>query len=260
MKLFTDNTVCNWHEHVALDAAGALDISLCDCLSAHCRLLYQDKVAVSVPINVHATPEAVSRANDAVAEAVRRHPGFLYGMAFVDPHHGRAAVAEIERRVSEGFIGVKLYHQRKLDDPMQYPIIEACIKLDIPILMHAGKLSPSHAAAQPNLADSRQFKNIAARYPEAVFIMAHIGGGGDWHWQLKGLADCPNVFVDISGSVYDSGIVEETAAVFGADRMLYGADGSFSSAAGKLLGAELSDEDKIIILGGPRLAKYFNRR
>jgi len=259
MKLFADNTVCNWHEHVALNDAGELDAALCDRLVTHCRLLHQDKVAVSVPINTHATPEAVSRANDAVAAAVRRHPGFLYGMAFADPHHGRAAVTEIERRVDEGFIGVKLYHQRKLDDQLQYPIVEACIKLDIPILMHAGKLSPSHAAAQPCLADSRQFKNIAMRYPETVFIMAHIGGGGDWHWQLKGRADCPNVFVDISGSVYDAGIVEETVAVFGADRVLYGADGSFSSAVGKLFGAELSDADKIIILGGPRLAKYFNR-
>ena len=262
LELFKNNTVNNWHEHVSINAeTGKLNITECDRLAAHAKLLYQDMVAISIPLNVLETPEKMEACNDAVAEACSRYPELFRGMTFVDPHHGRFSVAEIERCVKGlGFVGVKMYHQKKLDDPMQYPIIEKCIELDIPILMHAGKLSQPLADTQPNLADVRQFVNISKRYPEAVFLMAHIGGGGDWFWQLKGIAGCPNVFVDISGSVYDFGIVEETVAVFGAERILYGADGSFSSGAGKLLGAQISKEDKITILGGPRFAKYLNRK
>jgi len=181
----------------------------------------------------------------------------MYGMCFVDPHHGNTALSEIDRCVKDlGFIGVKLYNQRAIDDPLQYPIIEKCIKLDIPILMHAGKGSASYSERHLQ-SDGSHFLNIAARYPEAVFIVGHIGGGGDWHWQLKKMESCPNVFIDIGGSVYDHGIVEETVAVFGADRVLFAADMSFSASVGKLLGAELSDDDKITILAGGRMKKYF---
>lgn len=261
LELFKNNTVVNWHEHVWIDSAYKLNIESCDLLAAHLRLVYTDKAAISFPLAWSATPETVETCNNVVAEAVARHPDLYLGMCFVDPHHGKYAVAEIERCINElGFIGVKLYHQCKMDDSLQYSIIEKCIELDIPILMHAGRLSPLENNTQPNLADSRQFYNISQKYPEAVIIMAHIGGGGDWHWQLKGLADCRNIFVDISGSVYDFGIVEETVEIFGAERVLFGTDGSLSSGVGKLLGAELTDQEKITILSGPRFAKYINRR
>ena len=34
-----------------------------------------------------------------------------------------------------------MYHQYRMDDPVQFPIVEKCIELDMPILMHAGKLN-----------------------------------------------------------------------------------------------------------------------
>jgi len=256
MDLFKNNTVINWHEHVYIDSEHKLNVESCDRLAEHSKLIYNDKIAISAPF-LYAAP---IDCNNVVAEAMARHPDLYLGMCFVNPQHGEAAVAEIERCVNElGFIGVKLYNQCRMDDPLQYPIVEKCIELDIPILMHAGKLSPPDKETQTNLSDSRQFYNIAQIYPEAVIIMAHIGGGGDWHWQLKGMRNCRNIFIDISGSIYDSGIVEETVAVFGAERVLFGTDGSLSSSVGKLLGAELTDEEKITILSGPRFAKYINR-
>jgi len=261
LELLKNNTVVNWHEHVFFGAENKLNTEYCDKLAAHAKLVHFDTLAISNPMTSKTVaPETVEAANNIIADVVSRHPDVFAGMCFVDPQNGELALREIERCVNElGFIGVKLYHQYKLDDPIQYPIVEKCIDLDIPILMHAGKLSPPLDVTQPNLACGRQFYNIAQVYPEAVFIIAHIGGGGDWHWQFKGMNECPNVFIDISGSVYDYGIVEETVAAFGADRVLFGTDGSFCSGVGKLLGAELSDEDKITILGGPRFAKYLNR-
>jgi predicted TIM-barrel fold metal-dependent hydrolase len=144
MLLFKNTTVYDWHEHVsAVRHTEELDVDKCDRLVEHAKLLYIDKIAVSQPTSAYETPEKLRAGNDVVAKAAKRYPGFLYGMCFVDPHHGGQAVAEIERCVAGmGFVGVKLYTQCTLDDPMQYPIIEKCVELDIPILMHSIKFGP----------------------------------------------------------------------------------------------------------------------
>lgn len=262
MELFKNTKVYDWHEHVGPKGlTGDLDVERCDRLVEHTKLLYIDKVAVSCPTSRISTPENIRETNNIVAQAVKRHPGFLYGFCFIDPHHGGQAVVEIERCVKDmGFIGVKLYSQRTLDDPMQYPIIEKCIDLDIPILMHSFKYG-EHCCltGEEHTSDAVHFRNAAKRYPEAVFVVGHIVNG-NWHWQLKGLADCPNVFADISGSTFDQNVVDRFVSVLGAERMLFASDGSFSASVGKILGAEISKEEKLKILNSPRFAKYVDRR
>ena len=260
MELFKNAVVRDWHEHVSPEAGlDRLDEEKCDRLVEHAKLLYIDKVAVSSPTSGHVSPEMIASVNDVVAAATRRHPGYLYGMCFVDPHHGGAAVREIERCVKGmGFVGVKLYTQRTIDHPLQYPIIEKCIELDIPILMHSMRFGTRYPGPEPFASHAAHFKNAAERYPEAVFIIAHIGNG-DWHWQLKGISGCVNVFADISGSAYDQGVVEAIVGALGADRVLFASDGSFSASVGKLLGAELTEREKVTVLNGPRFAKYLER-
>jgi len=262
MELFANNIVVDWHEHVYFnEGTDQLNVEHCDWQAKMAKHLHIDRMMICWLTTKHVAPEYIEKINNMVNEAVQRHPDLYFGFCFVDPHHGRYAVAEIERCVSEyGFKGVKLYHQCRMDDPLQYPIIEKCIDLDIPILMHAGGRGTSiFFADQPNLADSRQFAAISRLYPEAVFQMGHIGGGGDWSWQLKGISECNNVFIDISGSIYDQGIVEATVATFGAGRVLFGADGSYASSVGKLLGAEISEQEKVKILNGTRFKKYIDK-
>jgi len=260
MGLFKNTTVCDWHEHVwPIGDTGELDEKKCDRLAEHAKLLYIDKVAVSRPTSKYETPEGIMSGNDAVAKGVKRYPGFFYGLCFTDPHHGKQALAEIERCVKGmGFIGVKLYTQKTIDDPLQYPIIEKCIELDIPILMHSIKFGQRYPGTESFASHGEHFKNIARRYPEAVFIIAHIGNG-DWHWQLKGLAAYDNIFCDISGSAYDQGVVEAIVATFGPERVLFASDGSFSASVGKLLGAEIDETAKKTILNAPRFNKYLAR-
>ena len=260
MELFKNNVVYDWHEHVgSVGNTDRLDEAKCDRLAEHAKMLYIDRVAVSRPSSRYETPERVREINNVVAEGVKRHEGFFYGMCFVDPHHGGCAVDEIERCVSGmGFVGVKLYTQATIDDPMQYPIIEKCIELGVPILMHSMKFSKNYPGPEPFASHAAHFTNAANKYPEAVFIIAHIGNG-DRHWQLKGISDCPNVFCDMSGSAFDQGTVEDIVSVFGAERVLFASDGSLSSSVGKILGADLSDDQKKTILGAPRFAKYMER-
>lgn len=260
LKLFEQNKVVNWHEHVRGDNHDQLDLEQCDLLVESAHKAHMDVLVVSRPVSGGSPdPETFRAKNDVVAAAMKRHPGVIRGLAFVNPGFVKEALDEIDRCVNElGMIGIKLYNQYFISDPAVGPVIEKCIELDIPILEHAGKLNlvPN---PQPTISDGTHFAKAAREYPEAVFIEAHIGGGGDWQWSLKAIADSPNVFIDMSGSVYDEGIIEQAVRALGANRILFGTDGSFSQSIGKILGADISEQDKITILNNPAFARYLER-
>ena len=90
--------------------------------------------------------------------------------------------------------------------------------------------------------------------------MAHIGGGGDWQWSVKAIADCPNVFADISGSISDRPLMEESLRCLGADRLLFGTDCVWDSSVAKILGADISDEDKKTILAGGAMLRFLDSK
>ncbi|HVZ00777.1 MAG TPA: amidohydrolase family protein [Dongiaceae bacterium] len=80
--------------------------------------------------------------NEHVADLCRRFPARFLGFAGVDPHKGKAAVAELERAVRElGMRGLDLQcfeHKLNINDPLLYPLYEKCIELDIPVNVHCG--------------------------------------------------------------------------------------------------------------------------
>ncbi|NLM79488.1 MAG: amidohydrolase family protein [Ruminococcaceae bacterium] len=261
MDLFYNNPVVNWHEHVREIRPEVLDTVAADRLVQAAQKLGMYKLLVSRPISADrfCPPEDFRQANDIVAAAVARHPDVLRGMCFVNPGFQKEAIAEIRRCVHElHMVGVKLYHQYFIHDPVLFPLIEACIELDIPILMHAGKLCVD-PLSQPHLSNGIHFAAAARRYPEAHFIMAHIGGGGDWSWSLKAIAPYRNIVADISGSVIDRPMIEQSVAALGADRLLFGTDGSISAGIGKLLGADIPENDKKTILAGENYRRFLER-
>lgn len=265
LAFFRGHPVTDWHEHVAVGAVSGNETDdRLDTLVHDMAVCGIDRMVISRPIagGAHASPEEIARANDTVAHAVEKYPGKIWGLCYTDAVHGKYAVDEIDRcRRRFGAIGVKLYNQYTMDDDRQNPIIEYCIEHDLFTLMHAG-----HAArecdrkGQPFESGSDHMRGAAKKYPEARFIMAHIGGGGDWEWELRGMEDCPNVFCDISGSVHDAGMIEALVRVMGAERVLFGTDGSFSSSIGKLLGARISDAEKLEIMDNTAFRRYLERR
>ncbi|MBQ9985615.1 MAG: amidohydrolase [Oscillospiraceae bacterium] len=260
MKLLHDNPVVSWHEHINYEShVGNPNYAFAESFIKTLDVLGVDKVVSSVPVAAerHCTPEQFRAANDLMYEMTQLYPGRVYGQAFVNPGYCEEMKAELERCVKElGFVGVKLYHQYRMDDPAMFALVEKCIELDIPILMHCGKtMDPETSKRQPRISDGVHMANIARRYPEATFIMGHIGGGGDWQWEIKAIADCPNVYADVGGSVYDRPLIEESVRYLGADRLLFATDGGWSSSVAKVLGADISVEDKKTIFS----SKAFNR-
>jgi hypothetical protein len=208
-----------------------------------------DQLACSVPITGGrwATPDEVRACNDGMLEAMRRYPKRILGYCFLNPGYAREALAELERCVvREGMIGVKLYNQYKINDPVVFPLIERTIELGVPILSHAGRLvTAADIASQPLTSHAADFVDVGRRYPEAMIIHGHIAGGGDWQWSLKVLCDAPpSIYLDTSGSVMDNGLLERCVRDLGEDRLLFATDMTMEGNVARVRDARLGDAQR----------------
>jgi len=240
------------HNHVHPGRDGQLDRTAAAALLEGCTRLRIRRLCVSNPLTGdQPSPEEVRRANDVVLDALAMSDRFI-GFCFVNPGFAREAVAEIRRCVVDhGMRGVKLYHQYLVCDPAQTAVMECAAELGVPVLMHAGKVMDAQTRRlQPRLSNAEHFVRAAAMFPRTTLIQAHIGGGGDWEWNLRHLETRPGVYLDISGSVVDAGIVRRTVAALGADRVCFATDGSLEEGVGKLLAAGLTAPELRLICQG----------
>jgi predicted TIM-barrel fold metal-dependent hydrolase len=196
--------------------------------------------------------EEIRKANDSVLHAMARHSNRIRGLCFVIPGYHREALAEVERGLDAGMTGVKLYNQYTIDDPVMDPLLELSAEWKFPILMHAGYLTaPEDVQRQPRISHGVHFAAASERHPDAVMIHAHIGGGGDWERSIRAMRDTsPNLYCDTSGSNLDDGQIEMAVAEMGANRVLFGSDGTMSGCVGKVLGARISEADRELIFRG----------
>ena len=95
-----------------------------------------------------------------------------------------------------------------------------------------------------------ELAELARRHPAAVLIGAHTGS--DWEIGIRAVRDCKNVSVDLSGFDPTAGVTEMAVRELGAERVLFGSDAggrSFASQLGKVVGADIPDLAKKLILG-----------
>jgi predicted TIM-barrel fold metal-dependent hydrolase len=179
------------------------------------------------------SPDDVGHANDALAGLCAEHRGLVYGYCVVNPNFTDHAVREIEARVAAGFVGVKLAASRRADDRLLDPIADAARKHGVPILHHIWQHRRWDWPGQ-EASDAGELVALARRHPRTRFILAHLAGGGDWQHSLRVLRDVPNVWVDLSGSGLDTGMLEAALEAVGAARLLWGADITLDTALAKL--------------------------
>lgn len=236
------------HNHVfeAVQEPGG-DWSRAEALIEAAEAMGIEKLCCSKPITggKMATIDDVRAANDAILAAMKRYPDRIAGYCFVQPGNGPQALDEIERCLDAGMIGVKLYNQFKYNDPVVFPVAERCVERRIPILGHSGHLTDARSfAAQPNISDSLVFCELSRRYPDLMLILGHVNGGGDWEWAIKGLRDCPNVYVDTSGSVQEDDTIGLCVRELGHERVLFATDMTVEGCIGKILSADLTPDQR----------------
>lgn len=183
------------------------------------------------------SPADVVAGNDAMLEIAERERDRVRMYVTVNPNYTDHALREIERCVARGAVGIKLLASRRADDPLLDPIAELGAARGLPILHHIWQHRRREWPSQ-EISDGIDLARLAARHPDARFILAHIGGGGDWAHTFPAIADVPNVFPDLSGSGVDRGMLDEALAALGAERLLWGCDLTMETGLAKLRALE----------------------
>jgi uncharacterized protein len=179
------------------------------------------------------SPADVVYGNDFTLALTREHPARIRGYACINPNHTDHALAEITRCRSAGMIGVKLAASRRANDPLLDPVCGRAGELGLPILHHIWQGRRRDWPGQ-EASDGAELCQLAKRHQEVNFILAHIGGGGDWRHTLAVVRPHRNVYLDLSGSGVDGGMLEACLAVAGADRLLWGTDITMETGWAKL--------------------------
>jgi predicted TIM-barrel fold metal-dependent hydrolase len=130
-------------------------------------------------------------------------------------------------------VGVKLAASRRADDPLLDPICRRAAEAGVPILHHIWQHRRRDYAGQ-EASDAVELARLAARHPSVIFLLAHIGGGGDWLHSLPVLRRASNIVVDLSGSGVDGGMLEACLESVGLERLLWGCDLTMETGWAKL--------------------------
>jgi predicted TIM-barrel fold metal-dependent hydrolase len=179
------------------------------------------------------SPADIQYGNDFLLNLQWSHPGRIRGYAVVNPNFQRHAQAELARCLDAGMIGIKLAASRRADDPLLDPICQVARERGVPVLHHIWQHRRRDYPGQ-EASDGAELGALAARHPEVSFLLAHIGGGGDWVHSLAAVRHLSNVYVDLSGSGVDGGMLEACLDAVGPERLLWGCDLTIDTGWAKL--------------------------
>jgi len=198
----------------------------------------------------HATPEQVRIENDRVMRAAQHFLGRAYGSLYINPEHVDASMQEFDRCVCDGPMVCVGEVQTDLlcSAPQLDPIVDRAVEMNVPILQHTWLKSMGN---EPGESTPYDVVALAKRHPKAQLICGHTGG--NWELGIRIIREAKNVYADLAGSDPTSGFTEMAVRELGAERVLYGSDvggRSFGSQLAKVLGADISDDEKKLILGG----------
>ncbi len=178
------------------------------------------------------------RGNDFMLQVQHQHPTRVRSYVAVNPNDGEQACAEIDRCVALGAVGLKLAAARRCDDALLDPVVARAQAHGLPVLHHIWQHRRRHWPSQ-DISDGADLATLAARHPRVSFILAHIGGGGDYAHTFAAVRDVPNIYLDLSGSGIDRGMLDDALAAVGAERLLWGADITLCTGLAKLWALEV---------------------
>jgi predicted TIM-barrel fold metal-dependent hydrolase len=169
--------------------------------------------------------------NNAVIQAVQRHPHRLVGFCVINPNYPTEAEAEIERCFSvPGFRGFKVHPELHGDYPLDGPGYRAMWRYAdehrLPVLSH------SYAGGDR----LETFERVARDHPGASVMLGHAGLDLGLDNAVRLVERTENVFLDMTAMQRHCGAVELLAARADPTRLTWGSDSPFID-PGPILGA-----------------------
>ncbi len=166
--------------------------------------------------------------NEDVLRAMRQFPDRLAGGAYLDPREGDKAITELRHWNAEGFRVVKLFPNFGYfpDDETFLPFFDAIAELKMAVLSHCGWLAPKYGVTAAYYSHPGRFEKVIRRFPETIFIMAHMGGIDGFLESVMLTTRTPNTYVDCSPG-QGLWVLECTGAIAGSippEKILWGSD------------------------------------
>ena len=183
------------------------------------------------------SPDDLTYANSWMTRYAHESGGEVRAFIAVNPNHPQHAISEITRGLDAGAIGIKLAASRRADDALLDDICAAAVQYRVPVLHHIWQYRRRDWPNQ-DASDGVELARLALRHPAATFILAHIGGGGDYSHTFPAVRDLPNIVMDLSGSGIDRGMIDEAVRWVGARRLLWAADLTLCTGLTKLWALE----------------------
>jgi predicted TIM-barrel fold metal-dependent hydrolase len=180
--------------------------------------------------------------NELMYQAMQKYPGRLLGYVYIWPGDPKAVRAEVERRLAQGFTGIKMLVLMGYDYvyPGYAPAFEIANERRLPVLLHC-------YGGQAGLDD---VPVLAERYPEVNFVLAHAGAQQvEHHIRIAGQVE--RAYLELCTSMATYRAVETLYENVPLERIVWGADDlplNMSHQLGKVLGAQIPEEAKRQIL------------
>jgi predicted TIM-barrel fold metal-dependent hydrolase len=207
-------------------------------------------MSMGLRLTTHPTPDDLRRQNDEVLAAIAHHHDRAFGLCYASGAEPEASVREIDRCIRDGpMVGIKLWVARRASDRSLDAIAERAGALNAPILQHTW--FKTDGTQGPDESSPLDLVALARRHPETRFICGHCGG--NWELGIRAVRDVKNMVVETAGFDPTTGMVEMAVRELGPERIVYGSDAfgrSFASQLAKVLGADVPDSAKRLILAG----------
>lgn len=211
--------VIDSHAHIAHDDAvgvGFMHQPFSDAKSMfeRSKLIGIDKICISSWLGIWVDFE---EGNNIVRSAMERYPGFYHGYATLQPQYIQDWQPHLDKVYKEfGMEGIKPYHPRTdipYNDPLWSPWFEYGNKIRAYTLLH------------PSPEFSKEIQDIAPKYPDMTFIVAHCGGSFAAARQgIDAALQFQNIVLEITLTSVTYKVIEFMVDHVGADRVLFGTD------------------------------------
>lgn len=153
---------------------------------------------------------------------------------------------ELRQYVNDShFVGIKLHPYSNKKDMMckEYMYTyDFAAEHELPVLIHTWGMN-----------DIKRFNEISEKYPKTIIILGHSGGEEEaLEEAIRIAANHENVFLDTACSYVWQGAIEAMVEGATAKKIVYGSDAywnSMEAAIGRVVFANISDEEKKLILG-----------